>query len=69
VSDGCNESYYKCKKVLMLSVTCNMLLVYLLAWVTGNLANPIIVSLGWMGLGLLVAVLVAAYVSEDGGEG
>jgi hypothetical protein len=54
--------------VLLLSLTCNMLLFYLLMWATGNLANPIVVSLGWMGLGLLVVALVFAYVSDDEDE-
>jgi hypothetical protein len=61
MGDGC----YRCKGVLLLSVVCNMLLLYALLWVTDNLANPIVVSLGWMGLGLLVTALVFAYVSED----
>jgi len=61
MGDGC----YRCKGVLLLSVICNMLLLYALLWVTNNLANPIVISLGWMGLGLLVTALVFAYVSED----
>jgi len=61
VGDGC----YRCKGVLLLSVTCNMLLFYVLMWVTGNLANPVVISLGWMGLGLLVTALVFSYVSEE----
>jgi uncharacterized membrane protein (DUF485 family) len=61
MGDGC----YRCKGVLVLSITFNMLLLYALLWVTNNLANPIVVSLGWMGLGLLVTALVFAYVSEE----
>ena len=61
MGDGC----YRCKGVLLLSVICNMLLLYALLWVTNNLANPIVISLGWMGLGLLVTALVFAYVSKD----
>ena len=64
MGDGC----YRCKGVLLLSVTCNMLLLYAFMWVTDNLANPVIISLGWMGLGLLVVALVFSYVSEDEDE-
>jgi len=61
MGDVCN----RCKGVLLLSVTCNMLLLYVLLWVTDNLTHPVVVTLGWMGLGLLVAGLALAYVSEE----
>ena len=65
MGDVCN----RCKGVLLLSVICNMLLFYVLLWVTNNLANPIVISLGWMGLGLLVVALVFSFVEEDEEEG
>jgi hypothetical protein len=46
-----------------------MLLLYALMWVTNNIANPIIISLGWMGLGLLVTALVFSFVEEEEEEG
>ena len=63
------SSCARCKVVLAFSITFNMLLLYALMWATGNTANPIVISLGWMGLGLLVVALVFSYVSEDEDEG
>jgi len=59
------SSCARCKVVLAFSITFNMLLFYALMWVTGNTANPVVISLGWMGLGLLVAALVFSFVEEE----
>ena len=62
---GASSGCYRCKVVLAFSITFNMLLFYALCWATGNAANPVIISLGWLGLGVLVGSLVFSFVEEE----
>jgi hypothetical protein len=63
-----DRRYYKCVVALVFSVILNSILSYALLYVTNYVSHPVVVLIGWMGIGILVGSLVLALVEGDEDE-
>jgi steroid 5-alpha reductase family enzyme len=63
---GCrSEKYARCVVVLAFSIILNCILSYALLYVTNNVSNPVVIAIGWMGLGILIGSLLFSYIEGD----
>jgi len=60
-----SEKYARCMVVLAFSVMLNCILSFALLYITNNVSNPVVVAIGWMGIGILIGSLLYSFIEGD----
>jgi len=61
----CRSKYARCMVVLAFSIILNCILSYALLFITNNVSNPVVVAIGWLGIGVLVGNLLFSFIEGD----
>ena len=60
-----SEKYARCMVVLVFSIILNCILSYALLYVTNNTSNTVVISIGWIGIGILIGSLLFSFIEGD----